>query len=87
MAALIVVHDKDIPPVLTPRLYNDHEANRQDMYGRLESLGREYTIVFCGHSLDDLHIRRLVENASRQIAADVLLGFSDFRPEREADVA
>lgn len=56
------VHDKEIPLVMTPSSYNDHDSNRQDLYSRLESWGREYHIIFCGHSLDDLHIRRLVEN-------------------------
>lgn len=75
------VHDKDIPLVLTPSSYNDHEANRQDMYGRLESLGREYTIIFCGHSLDDLHIRRLVENHRAKSRPMYYLVSPDFEPE------
>lgn len=75
------VHDKDIPLVLTPESYNDHEANRQDMYGRLESLGREYSIIFCGHSLDDLHIRRLVENPRYKSRPMYYLISPNFEPE------
>jgi len=77
------VHDKDIPLVLTPSSYNDHEANRQDMYGRLESLGREYTIIFCGHSLDDLHIRRLVENPRFKSRPMYYLISPEFEPEEK----
>ncbi|GHA54006.1 SIR2 family protein [Amylibacter ulvae] len=56
------VHDKEVPPVMTPSSYNDHEANRKNLYSRLENLGSEYPIIFCGHSLDDLHIHRLIDN-------------------------
>ncbi len=75
------VHDKDIPLVLTPESYNDHEANRQDLYNRLEGLANEYTIIFCGHSLNDLHIRRLVENPRRRTRPMYYLVSPDFEDE------
>ncbi|MEY8099563.1 SIR2 family protein [Falsihalocynthiibacter sp. S25ZX9] len=75
------VHDKEIPLVLTPSSYNDHENNRQDLYARLESWGREYPIVFCGHSLDDLHIRRLVENPRSKSRPIFYLVSPDIEPE------
>lgn len=77
------VHDKEIPPVLTPSSYNSHESNRQDLYGRLESWSREYTIVFCGHSLDDLHIRRLVENQYNNSRPMFYLVSPDIEPEEK----
>lgn len=75
------IHDKEIPLVLTPSSYNNHEANRQDLYGRLEGLSKEYPIIFCGHSLDDLHIRRLVENPKSQSRPMYYLVSPDFEDE------
>jgi len=75
------VHDADIPLVLTPNTYNNHEANRQHLYSRIEELGREYPIVFCGHSLDDLHIRRLAENNTSNTRPMYYLVSPDFEPE------
>lgn len=78
------VHDSAIPLVLTPESYNNHEANRQNLYGRIETLGREYPIVFCGHSLDDLHIRRLAENDNAKSRPMYYLVSPDFEPEEIA---
>ncbi len=78
------VHDADIPLVLTPNTYNNHEANRQNLYSRIEELGREYPIVFCGHSLDDLHIRRLAENNTSNTRPMYYLVSPDFEPEEIA---
>lgn len=75
------VHDADIPLVLTPNTYNNYEANRQHLYSRIEELGREYPIVFCGHSLDDLHIRRLVENNTSNNRPMYYLVSPDFEPD------
>lgn len=75
------VHDQDVPLVLTPNSYNNYESNRQNLYGRVEELGREYPIVFCGHSLDDLHIRRLVENGKSKTRPMYYLVSPDFEQE------
>ncbi|WP_141134393.1 SIR2 family protein [Jannaschia aquimarina] len=75
------VHDADILLVLTPNTYNNHEANRQNLYSRIEELGREYPMVFCGHSLDDLHIRRLVENSTSNARPMYYLVSPEFEPE------
>ncbi len=58
--------DSDVPLVLTPETYNSHEKNRQFLYGDLEQLAAAQPIVYCGHSLSDLHIRRLSEDGERE---------------------
>ncbi len=58
-------HDTEAPLVLTPTSYNNHEANRTHLYGQLEGWAAEYTIIYCGQSLSDLHIRRLSQEGNR----------------------
>lgn len=58
-------HDAQVPLVLTPASYNNHEANRRHLYMYMEELAATYPIVYCGHSLSDLHIRRLSEEGNR----------------------
>ena len=57
--------DDLVPLVLTPTSYNNHEANRRRLYGQIEELSATYPVVYCGHSLSDLHIRRLSEEGNR----------------------
>jgi tetratricopeptide (TPR) repeat protein len=57
--------DDQVPLVLTPTTYNNHEANRRRLYGQIEELSAAYPVVYCGHSLTDLHIRRLSEEGDR----------------------
>lgn len=75
------VHDKEIPLVLTPDSYNSHDQNRRNLYARLESYGREFPIIFCGHSLEDLHIRRLVDDPASSSRPYYYLVSPDFEPE------
>lgn len=58
-------HDAQVPLVLTPTSYNNHEANRARLYRHLEDLAADYTVIFCGQSLSDLHIRRLSQEGNR----------------------
>ena len=58
-------HDAEVPLVLTPTSYNNHEANRTHLYGQLEGWAAEYTVIYCGQSLSDLHIRRLSQEGNR----------------------
>lgn len=58
-------HDDQVPLVLTPTSYNNHEVNRARLYRQLEDLAADYPVVFCGHSLSDLHIRRLSQEGNR----------------------
>lgn len=57
--------DDKVPLVLTPTSYNNHEANRRRLYAQVEELSATYPVVYCGHSLSDLHIRRLSEEGDR----------------------
>lgn len=57
--------DEQVPLVLTPSSYNNHEANRGRLYAQIEELSATYPVVYCGHSLSDLHIRRLSEEGDR----------------------
>ena len=54
--------DDQVPLVLTPTSYNNHEANRRRLYGQVEELSAAYPVVYCGHSLSD---RRLSEQGDR----------------------
>ncbi len=58
-------HDAQVPLVLTPSSYNNHEANRSRLYRHLEDLAADYTVIYCGQSLSDLHIRRLSQEGNR----------------------
>lgn len=58
-------HDAQVPLVLTPTSYNNHEANRARLYRQLEELAADYTVIYCGQSLSDLHIRRLSQEGNR----------------------
>lgn len=58
-------HDNQVPLVLTPTSYNNHEANRARLYRQLEELAADYPVIFCGQSLSDLHIRRLSQEGNR----------------------
>ena len=58
-------HDAQVPLVLTPTSYNNHEAGRARLYRYLEELAADYTVIYCGHSLSDLHIRRLSQEGAR----------------------
>lgn len=57
--------DEQAPLVLTPTSYNNHEVNRRRLYGQIEELSAAYPVIYCGHSLSDLHIRRLSEEGDR----------------------
>ncbi|SFG82395.1 Tetratricopeptide repeat-containing protein [Jannaschia rubra] len=58
-------HDAQVPLILTPSSYNNHEANRGRLYRQLEDLAADYTVIYCGQSLSDLHIRRLSQEGNR----------------------
>lgn len=57
--------DPQVPLVLTPTSYNNHEANRGRLYRQLEELAVDYPVIYCGQSLTDLHIRRLSQEGNR----------------------
>lgn len=57
--------DAQVPLILTPTSYNNHEANRARLYRQLEELAVDYAVIYCGHSLSDLHIRRLSQEGNR----------------------
>jgi tetratricopeptide (TPR) repeat protein len=57
--------DAQVPLVLTPSSYNNYEANRSRLYRQLEDLSADYTVIYCGQSLSDLHIRRLSQEGNR----------------------
>lgn len=52
--------DEQIPLILGQEQYASYEENRQRFYGRLKDLAFEYPIVFCGYSIADPHIQRLL---------------------------
>lgn len=43
----------EIPLILTIDQYVDHMKNRDSLFKRFSDWGREYTIIFIGHSLED----------------------------------
>lgn len=43
----------EIPLILTVDQYVDHMKNRDSLFKRFSDYGREYTVIFIGHSLED----------------------------------
>lgn len=54
------IHDPEAPPVLSHEHYAEFMTHRRMMYARLEQAAQESPILFCGYSLADPHIRKLL---------------------------
>jgi hypothetical protein len=64
---ITVLDDPALPLILTPDQYITHRRGRARLFERFESLSRDRTLVFVGHSLGDLDIRAvLLEMSERQ---------------------
>lgn len=54
------MHDEAVPLILSHEHYALHSKHRDRLFTRLWDKAHESTIVFCGYSLGDSHIRRIV---------------------------
>ncbi len=58
------ISDPDIPLVLTHDGYDIVSKNRIRLFNRLEDKSYESTFIFCGYSLADDHIRKLISKVA-----------------------
>lgn len=54
------MHDEAVPLILSHEHYALHSRHRDRLFSRLYDKAHESTIVFCGYSLGDAHIRKIV---------------------------
>ncbi len=54
------MHDEAVPLILSHEHYALHRRHRDRLFNRLFDKAHESTIIFCGYSLGDAHIRKIV---------------------------
>lgn len=59
------LNDRDAPLILSQDSYLRWHENRRRLYSRLEDSVAEYPVIFCGTTLADPHIRKLLSDASK----------------------
>ncbi len=58
--------DKDIPLILSWEQYDQYSQNRTRLFGRLNDLAHEATMIFVGYALADGHVRQLIYRLSQK---------------------
>ena len=54
------IEDTEIPLILAREQYARYYKNRDRLFKTFEQIGYEFTIIFCGYSLDDPHIQTIL---------------------------
>ena len=59
-----LIDDSDVPLILSKEQYTTYSKNRKRLFSRFKDFGYEYTIIFCGYSIEDQHIQTILSDLS-----------------------
>ena len=54
------VNDDDIPLIMSHEHYSKFDKHRRNLYSRMRALAHESTFLFCGYTLNDAHVRKVI---------------------------
>ena len=54
------IDDTDIPIILSTEQYVRYTEHRRRLFSQFQNLGYEFTIIFCGYSINDPHIQTIL---------------------------
>ena len=54
------IDESDVPLILSKEQYTIYSKNRKRLFNRFQDYGYEFTIIFCGYSIDDQHIQKIL---------------------------
>ncbi|MCF8030696.1 MAG: SIR2 family protein [Desulfohalobiaceae bacterium] len=61
------IYDQDLPLILTPEQYLSYRKNRERLFDKMKSYAYEYPFIFVGHSINDIDIRKILDEIEREL--------------------